>query len=96
MENTDWFIDMVLFLLGAVTSTCASSPSLKRSGISIDSLRASFFGDFCFLLSLRPAELLPLSCDAISSVCVPVGRSERGVARLLEVGGRASGAAAGR
>jgi hypothetical protein len=65
MENSDWFIDMVLFRLGAVTSSCASSPSLKRSGTSNDTPRASFLESLRFLLTLRPILSPPLSWDAI-------------------------------
>lgn len=68
MENMDWFIDMVLFFLGAVTSSSASSPSLKRSGTSSDSLRGSFSESRRFLEALRLDLALSRPCDAMMDV----------------------------
>lgn len=68
MEKMDWFIDMVLFCLGAVTSSSASSPSLNRSGMSSDSLRGAFSESLRLLANLRLDLALPPSCDAIFCV----------------------------
>jgi hypothetical protein len=73
MENRDWFIDIVSLRFGAVTSSCASSPSLKRSGMSSDRPRTAAPASLRFLASLLLPLSLPLSCDAIVWVCGPSG-----------------------
>jgi hypothetical protein len=73
MEKRDWFIDIVSLRFGAVTSSCASSPSLKRSGMSSDRPRTAVPASLRFLASLLLPLSLPLSCDAIVRMCGPSG-----------------------